>query len=162
MLLIVFKPVQALLLSSLRFLRPRSSRGEGAEQPRNVSDSWPQARQFHERGQAQYRARAQTVRVHEQSESVFSPRQQARRQTVRIRELATASMIRKQAFARNARYPQTVRSLELSASTTSSMTGIAQEIRQTENYPRRSIAVSVSPPTGFPVHIQIMPAYVHV
>lgn len=158
----MFKTGQALLLSSLRFLRPRSSRGEGAEQPRNVSDSWPQARQFRERGQAQYRARTQPVRVHEQCVSVFGPRQQARQQTVRIRELATASTPRKQAFPRNGRYPQTVRRLELSTSATSSLTGIVHEPRQAESHPRRSIVVSVSTLTGFPVHIRIIPVYVHV
>jgi len=158
----VFKPVQALLLSSLRFLRPRSSRGGGAEQPRNVIDSWPQTRPFRERGQAQYRARTQTVRVHEQSVFVFCPRQKPRRQTVRIRELATASTINKQAFARNARYPQVVRSLELSTSSVSSLTGIVHEPRQTENCSRRSISVSVSPLISFPVHIRIIPVYVHV
>ena len=162
MFLNVFKPVQALLLSSLRFLRPRSSRGEGAEQPRNVTDSWPQTRQFHERGQAQYRARTQTICVHEQSTSMFRPRRQARQQTVRIREVATASTVRKQAFARNASYPQTVRSLKPSTSATSSLTRIGHEPRQSENHPRRRIAVSDSPLTSFPVHIRIIPVYVHV
>jgi hypothetical protein len=158
----VFKSGQALLLSSLRFLCPRSGRGGGAEQPRNVIDSWPQTRQFHEHGQAQYRERTQTVRIIEPSASMFKPRQQARRQTVRILELATASTVRKQAFARNARYPQTVRSLEPPTSTTSTLTGIVLEPRQVEIYPRRSIAVSVSPLTSFPVHIRIIPVYVHV
>ena len=162
MFLNVFKPVHALLLSSLRFLGPPSSRGEGAELPRNVIDSWPQTRQFHERGQAQYRARTQTVCVREQSVSVFGPRHQARQQTVRIRELTTASTFRKHAIAWNARYPQTVRRLELSISTTSSLTGIVHELRQAENYPRRRIAVSISPPTNFPVHIRIIPVYVHI
>ena len=162
MFLIMFKTGQALLLRQRRILRPRSSRGEGAEQPRNVIDLWPQTRQFHKRGQAQDRAQTQTVRIHEQSVSVFSPRQQARQQTVRIRELATASTVRKQAFARNARYPQTVRSLELSTSATTSLTGIVHEPRQSKNHPRRCIAVSDSPLTSFPVHIRIIPVYVHV
>lgn len=158
----VFKPVHALLLSSLRFLGPRSSRGECAEQPRNITDSWPQTRQFHERGQAQYRSRTQTICVHEQSTSMFSPRQQARPQTVRIRELATAATVRKQAFARNARYPRTVLSLQLSTSLTSSLTGIVHELRQAENYPRRSIVLFVSPLTSSPVHVRIIPVYVHI
>ena len=95
----VFKPVQALLLSSLRFLGPRSSRGEYAELPSNITDSWPQTRQFHERGQAQYRAQAQIICVREQSTPMLRPRHQARQQTVRIRELTTASTFRKHAFA---------------------------------------------------------------
>jgi hypothetical protein len=158
----VFKPVQALLLSSLRFLGPRNNRGEGAEQPRNVIDSWPQTRQFHDRGQAQYRARTQTICVHEQSTPMLRPRHQARQQTVRIRELTTASTVRKQGFAWSARYPRTVRSLEVSPSVTSSLTRTVHELRQAENYPRRSIAVSVSPLTNFPVHIRIIPVYVHI
>jgi len=145
---------QALLLSSLRFLGPRSSRGEGAVPPRHVIDSWPQTRHFHELGLAQYRARTQTVCVHEQSTFVFRPRQQSRQQPVRIRELATASTIRKQAFIRNACYPQTIRSLEPSTSATSSLTEIVHELRQAGNDPRRSVALSVSPLTFFPVHIR--------
>jgi hypothetical protein len=160
--LTVFKPVHALLLSSLRFLGPRNSRGEGAKQPRNFIDSWPQTRQFPERGQAQYRARTQTICVHEQSASVSSPRPQARQQTVRIREHATPSTVRKQAFAWNGRYPQAVRRLELSVSATSSLTGIVREPRQSENHPCRCIAVSVSPLTNVPVHIRIIPAYVYI
>ena len=162
MFLNVFKPVHALLLSSLRFLRPRSSRGECAELPRHITDSWPQTRQFHERGQAQYRARAQIICVREQSTSMLRPRHQARQQTVRIRELTTASTFRKHAFAWNAGYPQTVGRLELSISTTSSLTAIVHEPRQAKNRPRSSIAVSFSPLTSFPVRIRIIPPYVHI
>ena len=158
----VFKPVQALLLSPLRFLRPRSSRGKGAEPPRNIIDSWPQTRQFRERGQTHYRARTQTVCVHEQSAFAFRPRKQSRQQPVRIRELATPLTIRKQAFALNACYPQTIRSLEPSTSASSSLTGIVHELRQEGNPPRLSIALSVSLLTCFPVHIRIIPVYVHV
>ena len=162
MFLIVFSSTQALLLSSLRFLRPRSSRGASAQQARDMNRSRPQTRRFRERRQAQFRARTQTVRVHEQSVSMFGPRQEARRQTVRIRDLAAATTVRKQAFAQGAPYPQRVRGPELSMSATSSLTGMFRELHQAENCSRSGIVVSVSPLTSFPVRIRIISVYVHV
>src|ERR1043166_7339791 len=125
-------------------------------------DSWPQTRQFRGPEHAQYRARVQIVNVREQSASAFSPCQQARRQTVRIRDLATTSIVRKQASAQNAHCPQAIRSLESATSTTSSLTGTIYKHQQAENCPKRSISISVSPLVSFPVQIRIIPTYVHV
>jgi hypothetical protein len=122
-------------------------------------DSWPQTRQFHERGQATSEARTQTIRVREQSVNTFSPRPPARQQTVRSRERTMVSTIRKQALAADTNCPQTVRSLELSTSTISPLTGLDREPRLAMNCPNRRIVVSIFQPISFPVHIRIIPAY---
>ena len=160
MFLIIFNTGHALLLSSLRILRPRSNRGERAEQTRNIVDLWPQAWPFHECGQAQCVARTHFVRVRELSTYVFSPCQQVRQRIVRIHGLASVSTVRKQASVQNTRYPQTVRNLELFTSTPSSLAGIVRAPRPAENCQRHRIAVSMSLPISFQVHIQTIPSYV--
>ena len=162
MFFIMSKTRHALLLPGGRFLSPRINRDEGAEQPRNKVDSWPQTRRFHEREQARYRTRTETIRVRKQSVIAFNPRQQARQQTVRIREPATALIVRKQASARSTRYPQTVRRLGQSASGISPLTNIGRKPRQAKNWPGRHIIVSMFPPISFPVHIRQIPAHVHI
>lgn len=151
MFLNAFMTGQALLLSSLRILRPRNVRSEGAEQPRNVIDSWPQTRQFHEHG-----------RVHEQSASMFSSRQQAHQRIVRVRDHGKAPTSPKQVLARNGHCSRTRSDLEHSITADSASSGIVPELRQVENAPRRSIAVSISSLTCFPVHVHTIPYYVHV
>jgi hypothetical protein len=158
--LIMFKKGQALLLPGGRFLSPRNGRGEGAEQPRNIGDSWPQTRPFRERGQSQCRARTQIIRVREQSISAFRPRQQAWQQTVRIHGFATAFTVRKKELAVAISCPQSVRRLETSTPMNLPQTGIGRAFQQATNRPQHHIAISVFPPTSFPVHIQIIPTYV--
>lgn len=159
---IMFKTRHALLLPRGRFLSPRNGRDEGAEQPRNEMDSWPQTRQFREREQARRRTRAKTVHVHEQSATALNPRQRVGQQTVRIRVIASASTVRKQASAQSTRYPQAVRSLELSVPMNSPQTGIALTFQQAANCPRRRIVVVIAPDVSFPVRIINIPFYVHV
>jgi hypothetical protein len=160
--LIMFKTRHALLLPGGRFLSPRNGRDEGAEQPRNEMDSWPQTRRFREREQARHRTRAKTVHVHEQSATALNPRQRTGQQTVRIRVLASASTVRKQASAQSTRYPQVVRSLELSVPMNSPQTGIALAFHQAANCPRRRIVVVIAPQVSFHIHVQIIPVYVHI
>lgn len=154
-----FGTVQALLLSSLRFLRPRSSRGEGAEQPRNDIDSWPQTRQFREPGQALFRARTQSVRIHEQSVSAFSPRNQARPGTGTVRGNATVATVRELATATATNYPQSVRSSERFASANWLGTQSVRERGPAKNYPRCCIAVSFLPRVGFSICLQSLSTY---
>ena len=80
-----FKSVQAILLSSLRVLRPRNSRGESVNQPGNMNCSRPLTRRIRELEQAQNRSQSRSIHVREQSASAFSPRQHARQQSVRVR-----------------------------------------------------------------------------
>lgn len=160
MFLIMFKSRHALPLPGGRFLSPRNGRGERAKEPRINMDLWPQTRRFRDQEQSRYRARTKNVRVHEQSVTTLNPRQRAGQLTVRIRVLGSTSTVRKQASARGTEYPQTVRSLELFRSTTSSLTGIVHEPRSAENHLCRRIVVSMSAPTSFQVHIQTIPAYV--
>ena len=65
--LIMFKTGQALLLPGGRSSSPRNGRETGAEQPRNVTGSWPQTRHFHEIEPVQDRTQPRVSHVHEQS-----------------------------------------------------------------------------------------------
>ena len=160
MFLIMFRTGHALLLPGGRFLHPRISRGESAEQPRIIGNSWPQTWLFDEHGQAKCRTWTQIIRVREQSTSAFRSRQQAWQQIVHIRELSTAFTGRNRGLAADIQCPQSVRRHELSTPVSLPQTGIGLVFQQATNRPRHRIAVSILPPTSFPVHIQIIPAYV--
>jgi len=80
--------------------------------------------------------------------------------TVRIPEPTSDIAVRGQALAMGANRSQTVRSLALSTSTISPLTNIGRKPRQAKHYPSRRIAVFMSPPTSFPVHIRNIPAHV--
>ena len=159
MFLIMFKTGHALPLAGARLLRPRSSRGEHAEHPRKVSSVWPQTRQIRDRNSVGERTCPRTVHIREQSVSAFSPRKQARPQTVRVLGNATASPIRKSAAATDTNCPQTVRSRELSTSANWSRAQSVRERGPAKNCPNHRIAVSILPPINFPVRIQTIPAY---
>jgi len=157
--LIMFKTGHALPLAGARLLRPRSSRGGHAEHPREVSDSWPRARQIRDRDSVGERPCPRTVHVLELSMSAFSPRKQARPRTGRVLGNAADSTVRESAAATDSIYPQTVRSRELSTSANRSRAQSVREHGPATNCPRRCIAVSILPPIIFPVHIRITPAY---
>ena len=159
MFLIMFKTGHALPLAGARLLRPRGSRGERAEYPREVSGSWPRVWQIHDLDSAVNRTRTQTVRVREQSMSAFSPRTQARPRTGRVLGNAADSTVREPAADTPTNCPQTVRCRELSTSPNWSRAQSVRERGPAANCPRRCIAVSILPPIIFPVHIRITPAY---
>jgi hypothetical protein len=156
---IMFNTGHALPLAGARLLRPRGSRGKHAEQPREVSGSWPQTRQIRDLYSAVNRTRTQTVRVREQSMSAFSPRKQARPGTVHVLGHATAWKVREPAADTDSNFPQLVRSRELSTSPNWSRAQSVRERGPATNCPRRCIAVSILPPIIFQVHIRITPAY---
>ena len=160
MLLIMFRTGHALLLPGGRFSRPRSGRGASAEQPRNIGNSWPQTRLFHEHGQAKCRTRTRIIRVHEQSISAFCPHPRIRLQTVHIRDFSAAFTRRNRGLAADIQCPQTVRRHELSTPTSLPQPGIGFVFQHATNRSRHRIAVSILPPISFPVHIQISPTYV--
>ena len=159
MFLIMFKTGHALPLAGARLLRPRGSRGEHAEHPREMSGSWPRARQIRDFDLVENRTWTQTVRVREQSMSAFSPRKQTRPRTGHVLGNATASTVRESAAATAINCPQTVRSRELSTSANSPHPRSIRERGLAKNYPRRCIAVSILPPINFKVRIHIIPAY---
>jgi hypothetical protein len=158
--LIMFNTGQAEPLVRTRIPRPRSSRGQYAEQPCRKLALGPGHQPVPELDSAENRTQTRIIRVREQSTSGFSPCQQARPQAVRIREHTTASTVRQQALAMGANRPQTVRSLALSTSTISPLTNIGRKPRQARHCPSRRIVVSMSPLTSFPVHISNIPAHV--
>ena len=159
MFLIMFKTGHALPLAGARLLRPRGSRGEHAEHPREMSDSWPRARQIRDHDSAENKTRTQTVRVREQSVSAFSPRKQARPRIGSVLGNAADSAVRESAAATNSSCPQIVRSRELSTSPNWSRTHSVRECGPAKNCPHQRIAVSILPPINFPVRIQLIPAY---
>ena len=159
MFLIMFKTGHALPLAGARLLRPRGSRGERSEYPREVSGAWPRTWQIRDRDSVGERPCPRTVHVLELSMSAFSPRKQARPRTVRVLGSAAVSTVRESAAATGSNCPQTVRSRELSTSPNSSRTQFVREHGSATNCPRRCIAVSILPPINFPVCIQTIPAY---
>ena len=159
MFLIMFKTGHALPLVVTRILRPRSSRGEGADCPREVCGSWPRTRQIRDLDSGGDRPRTKTFRVHELSVSAFSPRQQPCPQTIHVRAQATALIVREQAAAMDADCPQTVRSREQSTSANWSRTQSVRDRGLAKICPRRGIAVSVLPPIHFAIHVRIIPSH---
>lgn len=162
MFLIMFKTGHALPLVSTRFLRPRSSRGESAEQPREGCGSWPQARIIRELDSAAIRTPAQPVPAREQSMSAFSPRSQSRPRSICELDHAWASTVREPAAATGLNCPPTVRRLELCAAANSPCPETVRERGPAKSGPRHCIAVSILPPINFPVRILITLAYVLV
>ena len=156
---IMFKTGHALPLAGARLLRPRSSRGEHAEDPREVSGSWSRAGQIRDRDSVGERMCPRTVHVREQSVSAFIPRKQARPRIDCVFGNAAASTVRKPAVATDSNCPQTVRRRELFTSPNWSQTHSVREREPAKNCPRRCIAVAIQPPIHFPVHIHIHPAY---
>lgn len=157
---IMFKTGQALLLSSLRIPRPQSGRVQRAEQPRKVVDSWPQARQVREHGQAEIRPQMRLIPVREQSTSASSPGQRARKQSVHIRGNDEASTGRESAAATEMVIPQPDRICELAVAAVRPQTGLGCEPDQARNCSMQHIAVDILSPISFPVRIRHNPVYV--
>lgn len=149
----------ALPLVVTRILRLRIGRGGGAEFPRHISHSWPWPRPVHGLDAAGNRTRTGTFHVRKQSVFAFSPRQQSWSRTIQVRAQATASIVRGQAVAADAKCPQTVRSCELSTSANASRTQSVHERGLARNYPHHGLTASILPPIRFPIHIQPVPAY---
>ena len=159
MFLIMFKTGHALPLADARLLCSRSSRGEHADYPREVSGSWPQSRQIRDRDSAENRTRTQTMGVRELSVSAFKPRKQKRPRTCRDLGHAADSTVHEPAAATDSNCPRTVRSRELSMCANWSQTRSVRERGPARNYSGRRIAVAISPPISFPVRIQTIPAH---
>ena len=162
MFLVMFKTGHALLLPGGRFLSPRHGREVCAEQSRKVTGSWPQTRHFHGIEPVRGRTQPRVGHVREQSVIVFSPRQQSRSQTVRVRAQAAASIVREQAAAADLNCPQTVRSRGQSAFANWSRTQFVRDCGPAKSDPRRRIAVSTWASASFPVFIQIISPHEHV
>lgn len=159
MLVIMFKTGHALPLVDTRFLRPRSSRGERADCPREVCGSWPRTRQIRDLDSGGDRPGTGTFHVPGQSVSAFSPRPQSRPHTIHVRAQATASIVREQATVMDANCPQTVHSRELSTTANRSRTQSVREQGLAKSCPRCCIAVSVLPPIHFPIYVRIIPSH---
>ena len=99
-------------------------------------------------------------RVREQSASAFSPRQQAREQSVHIRGNDAALTGHSLAAAMDMDTPQTDRDSELATTTVATLTGIERGNEQAKRCPIRCITVDVLPPVSFPVCIHHNSAYV--
>ena len=159
---IMFKSGQALLLPGGRSWSPRHGRETGAEQPRNVTDSWPQTRHFHDIKPVQDRTQPRIGHVHDQSVIPFNPRRESHPRTVRGRAQATASIVSEQAAAAVVNQPQTGRSRKQSSSANWSQTQFVRDRGPAKTDPRRRIAVSSWALANFPVFIQTISPYEHV
>lgn len=156
MFFIIFETGHALPLAGARLLRPRNSRGEHAEHPREMSGSWPRAQQIHELDSAEDRARTQSVSVRKQSVSALSPCKQARPRIGSVRGNVAAATVGELATATATNCPQSISSLEQSASAIGSGSQSVRASGPGKDHPGRCIAVSVLPPINFPVRIQII------
>ncbi len=156
---IMFETGQALPLVATRILRPRMSRGVSAEQPRNIIGSRPRQQPVREPDLAKHRAHPRVVHVREQSAIASCPRPRTRQGTGLEHELALASATREQAAALARSRPPAVHDLGRSTFSTTPLTGNVHGSQLAMACPRQRIRVSASPPTRFPVHIQIIPAY---
>ena len=159
---IMFKIRHALPLPGGRFSWPRIGRGGGAERLRDRYRSWPQTRYGHGHNLVQCRPRTQSVRVHEQSEFAFCPRQKSRSQTVRIHGQAMASIVHERAAAAVADYPQQDQSRKPSTPANRPRTRFVRSRRPAMFYARRRIALSAWESTSFTIQIQMIPFYEHV
>jgi hypothetical protein len=156
----LFGRVEALPLRERRTWCPRMGRGGHAEFPRNINRSWTWHWPVHGLDSAGNRTRTGTFHVREQSATAFSPRQESCPRTIHVHAPATASIVRERAAATVVNCPQTVRSRELSTSANSSWTQSVRDRGLVNIYPCRRIAVSISPPIHFPIHLRLIPAYV--
>jgi hypothetical protein len=159
---IIFNSGQALPLPGGRFSFPRIGRGGDTERLRNMYRSWPQTRPGHGHDPVQCRTRTQTVRVHEPSTAVNSPRPRSWPQTVRKHGLATDSIVPKPATVAVADCPQSGQSRGPSTTANWSWTRFVRSRRPAINYPRRSIALSAWASASFPFQIPMIPIYDHV
>jgi len=159
---IMFKTGQALLLPGGRFSRPRHGREAGAEQPRDVTGSWPQTRHFHDIKPVQDRTQPRIDRVREQSAIAFSSSRQSSPRTVHVRAQATASVVREQAAAAVVNRPQIGRSREQTSSANWSQTQFVRDRGPANSNTRRCIGVSAWASANFPVFIHIISPYEHI
>jgi len=155
----MFNTGQAEPLVCTRIQRPRSSRGQYADQPRDMNRSRPQTRRFREREQAGDRSQTRLIHVPEQSANTAGLRKQTRERSAHSRDQATVSTGRDQAAVASTDCPQTVRSLAVATTAISPLTNIGREPRLAEHFPSRRIVVSIFPLVSFPVRIRIIPAY---
>ena len=156
---ITFNTGQALPLVATRILRPRTSRGESAEQPRNIIGSRPRQQPVREPDLAKHRAHPRVVHVREQSAIAFFPRPQTRQGTDLRHGQASVSAIRDQAVVAARPQPPSVHDLGRSTSSTAPLTRTFQGSQLAMAFPRQRIRVAVPPPAQFPVHIHFIPAY---
>jgi hypothetical protein len=148
MSLIIFNTRHALLLSGLRFLRPRSNRGEGAEWPRNFIDLSPQTRRIQGREQVALQTRTRAARVRGQSTATFPPGTR----TVQRRDHGLA-------FAADTNFPQTGTDLRLPKS---AFPSTAKSIRVAQNatkFPYLGISMFNSLGIQSPSPSQLIPSY---
>ena len=152
-----FYPGQALLLSKLRFLRPRIGRGEYLAQPRNFDRFRPQTRPLRAPKQASPFPRPRIIRVRRQIVSAVRPRQQTRSQSVRIRGRAATLTIRGQVLPTNIQRPQSrlfqVPELVMNRACPRINLGNAKSNHQ--------IRLALWLYIRFPVRIQVIPVHVH-
>mgnify|MGYP000906177892 CR=1 FL=1 len=162
MFLIKFKLGHALLLPGGRFSRPRMSRDVGTQQPHWSDSAWPRQEPIRDLGLAEAKAHPRVINEREQSAIAYCPRPQARQRIVRVHKQSPDEASREQAIAVVTVYPRPVRDCSESASMTQPLAETIRDFKTAETLKFRRIRVSISPPTGFHVHIQPAPAYGHV
>lgn len=150
----------ALPLAGTRILRPRCSRGECAESPRDRRGSCPRTRHIHDLDSVANRTRSETFPVHELSVSAFSPRPRSCPRIIHVPAQATDSSVHGQAVDADTPCSQSVFSRDLSTTPIRTRTRFVPGRGLAANPPRRGIVVSHWPSTHFPIQIRVIPSYV--
>ncbi len=135
MFLIIFNTRYALLLSWLRFLRPRNNRGMGAEDPRNLIDFWPQTRPILGHKPPTIQTRTRLFHVRGQSTVTISPRTRAWPRPLHGRSPSLG-------FATGENYPLTGHETDLSASIFPPQAENVHELRQSDKCPAGDFGIS--------------------
>lgn len=162
MFLIVFKTREALPLTFVRFWRPRSSRGEGTEQPRHTIDSRPRHQPIREFDSPVNRAHVRTLHVRAQSATAFRPCTQTQQETVRDHNHTLAPTVREQASAVKINYSQPVRALEPSTSPIATHAKNINDSRLASKRPQQCISVSMLTPIQFTVRVRNISSHEHL
>lgn len=158
----MFKTGHALPLAVTRIPRPRMSRGGSPECPRESGHSWTWQRPVRGLDSAENRTRTRIFLDRAQSVLAFSLRQQTWPRTITVRAQATALIVRRHEAASDAKCPQTVRRLDLSATSNQPHPQSVRKLELATDAPHRCITVSIAPPVRFPIHVQIFPPHVLV
>jgi hypothetical protein len=149
---------QALLLSWLRFLRPRSSRGLDAECPRQCPASWPWSCPVRDHVLSETSPHPRDDRFRAQPVTVSWPCPHPRPQTVRVRgciEVASAGIHPKSA---NCPCPRPVRSRAKSMTISCPFSWTVRNRIESSKCPGRGCIASAQRTT----HLQTLPAHVRL
>ena len=153
MFLIMFKTRHALPLVGTRILRPRTSRGETAQCPRDIAAEWPVTRHIHGLDSSANQPQQQSMHGCGQFVSSLHPRQQTCPQTFSFPDAQSPRFILKQVTATNTNGSTPVHKFTVFTDKPWPRPRNSQ-VLVLDNQPfRHGIIAAMVPPVYFPVRI---------